>query len=157
MKYYFKGTVKWAKVYDTPKDETFTTKKGKKVNKKAAWSLDLYMDEQSMAAYKKSGIQRTVRTDEDGEEFVSFDRPLVYKDKETGEDRNRKPPMILDAENNEFVSDDRIGNGSEVTLSVDVYDTQVGKGCRLEAIRIENFIPFKKQEVSEDTPIEVPF
>lgn len=156
MKYYFRGLAKWAKVYDTPKDETFVTKKGKKVTKKAAWSLDLYMDEKSMAAYKNSGIQRTVRTDADGEDYVQFERTLVYKDKE-GVERNRLPPNILDSENNEFHSKERIGNGTEVTISVDVYESANGKGSRLESIRVENFIPYKKGEISEDTLIDMPF
>lgn len=155
MKYYFKGKVKWAKVYDTPKDDTFKDKKGRTITKKAAWSLDLYMDDQSMAAYKKSGIQRKIREDADGHEFVQFDRPLKIKIKD--EERTLEAPKILDSENNEYEGEARIGNDSLVTISVDVYDTQMGKGSRLEAIRIEELVEYTKNSISEDTPVEMPF
>jgi hypothetical protein len=155
LKYYFKGKTKWAKVYDTPKDDTFKDKKGRSITKPAAWSLDLYMDDASIAAYKKSGIQRKIREDADGHEYVSFERPLkrMIKDEEITLD----PPTILDSENNPYEGSARIGNDSVITISVDVYDSKMGKGCRLEAIRIEELVEYTKDAVSEDTPVDMPF
>lgn len=155
MKYYFKGKVKWAKVYDVPKDDVFKDKKGRTITKPAAWSLDLYMDDVSMAAYKKSGIQRKIREDQDGHEFVQFDRPLKRKMKD--EEITLDPPRILDSENNPYEGTARIGNDSVVTICVDVYDSQMGKGSRLEAIRIEELVEYTKDSVSEDTPVDMPF
>jgi hypothetical protein len=158
-KYYFKGIAKWAKLAGEPVDEEFTYK-GKKINKKASWSIDLYMDEPSMAAFKKSDIQLKPRNDkESGEEYVQFHRfvEMKIKDKETGEDKIVKlhPPKILNEANEEI--DTLVGNGSEVTISVDVYKTRMGPGSRLEAVRVENLVEYDKNKVSEDTPVEMPF
>ena len=152
MKYYFTGKVKWAKVSGTPENEVFEYK-GKKISKPAAWSLNLYMDEKSTQAFNKSGSQLKVREDDDGE-FVEFRRPLMGKDKE-GNDIKRDPPRILNSDGE--VIETLIGNGSEVTVSVEIFPTRMGNSTRLEAIRIENLVEYNPNGVSKDTPIEVPF
>ena len=38
---------------------------------------------------------------------------------------------------------DSIGNGSEVTIKVAAYSSVKGKGHRLEAVKVENLIPYE--------------
>lgn len=154
MNYYFKGKARWAKVTGEPKSETFTYK-GKTITKPAQWSLDLFMDEPSLKAFKNSDSQLKVRTDKETEmDFVSFHRPLTIKVKD--EDIKLNPPEVLNSENEPIT--DLIGNGSEVTIKVSMFNTRMGTGTRLEAVRVENLIPYEsKTQVSEDTPIELPF
>lgn len=153
MKFYFEGKIKWAKIIDEPKEETFEHK-GKKIVKKPAWTLNLYPTEKALKAFKNSNSQLKVREDEDGE-FISFSRPLWGKDKD-GNDVKRDPPRILDKDGN-VMKGIYIGNGSDVTVLVDIYNTRMGPGTRLEAVRVENLIEYDKNKVSEDATVDVPF
>ncbi len=122
----FSGTCKWAKVRRP--DDTYNN-----------YTIDLYMDEESMNAFIVSGLQLQPKEDEDGR-FVRFRRPIEKMIK--GEVIHLGPPRVVDA-NNEDLDDIAIGNYSDVTIRVAVYDTRKGVGHTLEAVRVDNLIPFE--------------
>lgn len=138
--WYFTGTAKWAKV------ETPDPKYGK-------YSIDLYMDEHNMAKYEESGAQLKIRTNDEGEQYVSFQRPHVMLSK--GELVTLGPPDMLSADGSPLPKGTLIGNGSIVTVRTDVFDTQKGKGTRLTGVRVDNLVEYRKREVDED--IDTPF
>lgn len=125
--YYWSGTARWAKVYDKG-DEAFQN-----------WQIELSLDEPSKRLFDESGSKLEPKKTDEGE-FIKIRRPW---EKKFGEKLVQfDPPTILDKDGNE--TDVLIGNGSKVTVKVEVYDTKKGKGTRLEAIRIDNLVPYAK-------------
>jgi len=105
-----------------------------------------------------SGIKNTIKKDEDGE-FIVLRRPQqkMMKGKVTG----FSPPEVLDGSktledgSNPPLRDTPIGNGSDVTVKVSVYQhgTPGGgkaKAMRWDAVRIDNLVPFVKKGFSEE-------
>jgi hypothetical protein len=146
----FEGDAMWAKVYEP---ETFRNSTN--------WKIDLVVDKETLAEFKKSGIQKKVKEKEEGT-VVSFTRPQTKEIK--GVNNLFAPPKIYDKDGNILVDYkvneakdgfDRvgdpvlIGNGSRVELSVLVYDWGTkgagGIGQRLESIRIIDLIEYKSE------------
>ena len=136
---YLTGVAHWAKL-KTP-DEKYNT-----------WSLDLSLDDKGREAFNKSGLQLETKINEKGNfEYVRLRRPVSRLIK--GELVKFNPPTLLDKDSKPF--DDLVGNGSKVTCKVVFYDTVKGKGHRLESVRVEDLVEYKKDVVVND--IEVPF
>lgn len=138
--FYFQGTARWAKVH----------KPDSKYNK---YSVDLYMDEPSWSSFRKSGLQLKVREDDNGK-FVKFSLAAsrLVKDEVI-----KAKPEVYDADNNPMTKD--IGNGSKVTIKVEVFDTANGPGHRLVAIRADELVEYDDpKKVSDDSiEVETPF
>lgn len=122
----FKGPCKWAKVF-------------KPDSKYNLYSINLYLNAETKAAYEKSGIQVGIKSDEDGE-YVVFRRPAakIIKSKmvELG------APRVEDRDLQPFT--DTIGNGSIVEVTVDVYDTIKGKGHTLRGVKVLDHVAYEK-------------
>jgi hypothetical protein len=140
--HYLSGKVKWVRAH-TP-------------NAYGDYKLDLYPTNESLKLileWKSRGLKNMVRKDDDGETFVSFKRPAskTIRNKVVG----FAPPEIVD-KNGDPVRDIQIGNGSDCTIKVAVYtfkppggggqDGKTGIAARLEAIRIDNLVPFNRDE-----------
>lgn len=141
--YYFTGMVQWAKVHTPdPKFEVYT--------------IDLYLDGPSMKLFKDSGLQLEVRDGEQGQ-FIKLRRPSQKKFKKELIDLG--PPLVLiKGENDSYVPfADKIGNGSQITAKVRVYDTQKGKGHELEAVAVEVLVPYVEGEKFTPDGKELPF
>lgn len=141
--YKFTGKSEWAKVYEA---DEFRGSRNFKIN--------VYLDDDSVKLYKKSGIQSKLKENAEGT-FASFKRPETKLIK--GIQKLFSPPTIYDKDGNELVSykknadntgfdrvGDRvlIGNGSTVEVTVSVYPTDMGPGQRLESIRIIDLIEY---------------
>lgn len=118
---------KWAKVREP--DEKYET-----------YQLPLYMDEKSWSAFQESGCQIKVKEDDDGK-YVTFKRRIREWDgKENG------PPDVLLFNSETNIYDTwpvgLIGNGSIVTVRVDVYDSRNGKGHRMDRIGIDKLVEY---------------
>lgn len=129
---YLSGIAKWAKLQKP--DEKFDF-----------YGLDLYLDDASIEKFDKSGLQLTKKTNEDGI-FITLKRKPAALIK--GELVKFGAPQVLTADNAAFAG--IVGNGSEVTCKVNVYDTAKGKGHRLEAVRVDNLIAVGGEDT--DTP-----
>lgn len=116
---YLRGVAKWAKV-DKPDDRFHN------------YTIDVELDEQSQNEFDKSRIRVKPKVDEeDGKTYYRFRRSSEYG-----------PPAVVDEVNAPFKQ--RIGNGSIVTVAVEVYDTKtMGKGHRLMAVRVDKWVEFK--------------
>ncbi len=102
------------------------------------YTIDLYMTPASWKEFKASGLSMTPKRSDEGE-FVTFRRPeskLIKNEVVTF-----GPPSVLNPDETEF--EGLVGNGSEVTIKVVVYDTMKGKGHRLEAIRVDKLVPYE--------------
>jgi len=124
---YLRGKTKWAMVRKP--DEKYGN-----------YKLNLYLNDASQKAFDDSGLQLEPKTDEDGKYYV-FRRPhekMIKKEiVEFG------PPKVFNADNTEF--DGLVGNGSEITVKVSVYDTMKGKGHRLESLRVEELVEYNPE------------
>lgn len=127
---YFTGPCKWAKVYEP--DEFNGEKK---------WKIDVYLNKAGLKDLKDSGLKLKVREDDEGNRYVTFNRPLFKEIK--GELKEFEPPRILDADGKTPITD-LIGNDSIVTVKVQAYDTSMGMGHRLEAVRVDELKRYEK-------------
>jgi hypothetical protein len=137
--YFFSGTAKWA---------------GKKLDPKfQKYTIDLYMDEPSLALYQQSGIRVLPKTDPDGLTFYKLSRKATLEKKD-GEIIDLGPPTFLNPDLTEYTG--LVGNGSKVTVKVVTYDTMAGKGHRYESLRVDELVEYAPQTVVPPT-IGLPF
>ena len=126
--YYFKAKAQWCRLYEGMEDEKF-----------GHYGLDFFPDD--VEAFKASGVQLQPRENEDGDIFFKLRRHPEALIK--GELTKFGPPKVVDKDNEPF--DKLIGNGSEVTVKIAVYDTaHKGKGHRLESVRVEDLVVYEK-------------
>lgn len=140
----FTGKAKWAKIYEPEEFRGATN-----------WKINVYLDKDNLEKRKKAGIQSKVYDDEDGT-YVTFKRPQTKLIKKVLNEFS--PPKVYDENGNCIVDYKKsadgtkfervgepvlIGNGSEVEVSVIVYDTPMGKGQRLESIKILDLIEYE--------------
>ena len=138
---FLSGKAKWAKVWKP--DQEYDK-----------YSIDLYMDDENFAIYDDSGMKLKLREDEDGK-YIRFSRPASKVI--NGELTEFKRPKIVNADNEEIEETVLIGNGSDVTVRVEVYDTKAhGKGHRLNAVRIDNLVAYEPKNSSSDLE-DLPF
>lgn len=145
---YLTGKVYWAHRLFEPDDFAGVRK----------WKVDFYPDTESLEKLRKSGSRKNIKTNEHGT-YVSLDRP-VSKDFGKGP-QDLTPPEVLNEEGNKWADGVAIGNGSSATVKVVVYDTRIGKGTRLEAVRIDELVHYNAPEVVDtdgaSPPDGIPF
>lgn len=144
--FYFTGVAEWAKVQKP--DEKYQV-----------YTVDVYLDQQSLKLFKDSGLQLELRDDpKDATKgpFVKFRRPVTKKVRE--ELIKMGPPTVLLEQDGEYIPfTDNIGNGSEVTVKVRVYDTMKGKGHELDTIAVTSLVEYKSGESFTPDGTELPF
>ena len=142
------GQALWAKVFERNRD---TESKHPGVQQKldqtdGQTSITLLMDEEGLAEFESSGSRRKVDQLDDGP-AVQFTRPWKHRIEAFG-----GAPRVVDADGNIWDDSVAIGNGSLVEVAFSVYDTSMGKGTRLEAIRVINLV-----EHEESNAPKLPF
>lgn len=135
--YYLSGKCKYAKL-NVP-DERY-----------GDYKLDLYLDDASWPKWHESGMQGEVKQDEGGKYVTIRRRP---RQDYGGKIIEWGKPKVIDKDGNPFT--DFIGDGSSLTVKVQVYDTRFkGKGKRLDTVRVDVLVPYvkKQEENSGDAP-----
>lgn len=123
---YLTGKIKWPRlVRPDPKFDN--------------WGVNIYLDKKSQTAFDESGLQLSIKTDEDGE-FIKVSRAVQKQIK--GELVVFEAPKVIDKEG-QALNGDTVGNGSRCTVKVAVFDTKKGKGHRLEAVQVLDLVPFE--------------
>lgn len=143
--YYFRGIAEWAKVHKP--DDKFQV-----------YTIDVYLDRPSQKIFKDSKLQLELRDGKDDKGvFVKFRRPVQKKIK--NELVSMGPPTVLikGADDEYTPLTDPIGNGSEVTVKVRVFDTMKGKGHELEVVAVESLVEYSQGEVFTPDGKELPF
>lgn len=132
--YYFKGKAMWAEC--------------NKLSKYGKYAIKLLVSKEDAKEFKAIGSKAQPKEMDDGSYMLSFSRDPVRRALKNGEMVPAGAPEVLDKDGNPYSGD--IGNGSDVTLKVDVFkwDNAFGKGIgmRLDKVRIDNLIEFKKGE-----------
>lgn len=160
------GKVYWAKVYEP--DVAFGA---------SNFKIDFFPEtEEDWEKFKKSGIQKGVKENENGKYFqlvtpsykmikgdiVNFTGPIVtdadggvivdYVNSET----NARVRSYTNSEKSKVTRRGNpisIGNGTKVEVTVVVFDTFKGKGHRLQEIKILELVEYRK---GDKTPEELP-
>lgn len=113
------------------------------------WSIQLRPDNKSLEMVQnlqKQGVKNNIKKDDDGY-FVTYRRPQqkMIRGKVIG----FTPVEVVDKDGEPI--DVAIGNGSDVTIKLEVYQhgTPGGgksKAARLLGVRVDNLIPFVKEK-----------
>lgn len=134
--HYFSGKCKWAKVF----------KPDERYNK---FSIDVALTGKQLEEFNKLGLRGKPKIDEEGNHWVTFRRDPASQVYKSGERVPAGPPSVSDPDGNSFSG--IIGNGSDVTVKIQVYsweNKQYGKGMgsRLEAVRVDNLVEYKRDD-----------
>ena len=111
------------------------------------WKVTLYPDNESMEIInelKSKGLKNDIKKDDDGY-YVTFKRPSSVNIR--GKTQGLAPPDVLQP-NGDPLRGVMVGNGSDVTLQLQVYEYQrntprQGIAARLDSIRVDNLVPFE--------------
>lgn len=130
---YIQGKVSW-----------FRAKTTNKWNKYSTQIHPVPKDLEVIRDLQAQGLKNTIKKDDDGY-FVNFTRP-VSKEFKNGKVVAFTPVDVFDAAGVPF--DGHVGNGSDATLKIEVYehDTPGGgkaKAARWVSARIDNLIPYE--------------
>jgi hypothetical protein len=129
--------------------------RNKATNKWNKWSVQLYPNPESLEKIRElqaEGIKNVIKKDEDGY-FVNFTRP-VTKETKAGKIITFDPPDLFDKEGVPF--DGNVGNGSDVTLKLEVYSHPtpgggVAKAVRWKSAKIDNLVPFETERDGDES------
>lgn len=118
------------------------------------WGCMLYPNPESIDKIKKmkegwfegvEGIKNELKLDENGE-YMRFGR------KQKHETRTKTmvfpPPLLLDKDGKTPLQNTLVGNGSDITITIELYffkkpNKGLGSATRLQAIRVDNLIPYE--------------
>lgn len=128
------------------------------------WSQQLVLTPESADLFLKlkestpecEGILNDLKSTEDGY-TANFSRPMS-KDFGGGKEELLTPPIILDANNEPWPDNVLIGNGSDITVKVELYKYNIkfkkgkkGSAIRLVSARIDNLVPYEmKKDFTEE-------
>lgn len=131
------GILEWAKLFESNRDNGEYD-----VETDGATTVDLIMDDETFKAMKDAGVRKQGKPDPEGRGIrVKFKRP--WKDKFDRE-WAAGPPKVFSPSGSEWSPDDGlIGNGSIGVVFLDVYDTKMGKGCRLNGVQVIDHVVFE--------------
>lgn len=133
-----KGKVNWFK-YLKPEEY-----KGKET-----WSHVIYPDQESLDKIRDlqaQGMKNVLKKDEDGY-HIKFSRPSKLMVR--GEWKQLEPPLVLATDGKTQITDP-VGNGSDVTTKLEVYEHNVpgsakkAKAARWLSSRVDNLVPIRQ-------------
>lgn len=133
------GKIKWAKGLTTVDPEYKT------------YNAQMVVDDTEKARLEGAGCQATFKFSEEDRGFVfKIKKDSTRKQKDGTVSEASPPEVFLTDPDGKRVDLDpvKVGNGSEVTAKLELYDTKKGgKGTRLVGIRVETLIEFVPNEV----------
>lgn len=144
------GKAFWARVYEGNHDE---------YGGKEFYKITVALDDESWARFNKSKMKlkpKEVSSDDDTL-GITFRR---YVHAKTGVDKKGKawtlgggPPIVIDADGDDF--DELIGNGSTVEVLVETYQSKMGTGHRLEAVKVLDHITYEAPDDDDEEEVVV--
>lgn len=112
---------------------------------------------ETMRDLQTQGIKNQMHKDEDGY-YMWFNRPteILAKGKRIG----LAPPLVVMADGITPLQGVLVGNGSDVTTKIEVYEFNVpgagkkGKAIRWKATRIDNLVPYEPKRDFTDVEVD---
>lgn len=153
--YVFKGKAMWARVFEENRDmfewDDSTGAFDKPSTCDGTYSISLVVDDDTYKDIKRSGSMaaKFAKLDDDGNDVVRFKRMHTKRGK-GGKvlEFSSGAPSVVDGSGNKWTMEDNgeIGNGSDVEVTVTVYDTSYSPGTTLEEIKVVNHVEVKAKE-----------
>jgi len=128
------GTIEWAKLFEDNRDNGEYD-----VETDGATTVDIIVDEATSKRIKDAGIRKTGKVEEGG---IRYKMKRPWKDKFDRE-WAAGPPKVFGPDGSVWPDGELIGNGSVGVVFVDVYDTKMGKGCRLNGVQVIDHVSFE--------------
>lgn len=131
------GIIEWAKLFESNRDNGEYD-----IETDGATTVDLIMDDETYQAMKDAGVRKQGKPDQEGRGTkVKFKR--AWKDKYDRSWADGAPSVFKpDGTVWDLDTDGLIGNGSMGVVFLDVYDTKMGKGCRLSGVQVIDHIQY---------------
>jgi hypothetical protein len=134
---YLSGPCRWALVYPEHKDIEYDL-----------WRIEIAPDDASLIALKSSGSRLEGKMDEEGRLWYKFRRKRKAEFK-PGQIEDLGPPKVVTKDDDGYKPfTEAIGNGSEVTIKVEVYPSKKGVGTRLMAVCVDKHVPYEGKEAN---------
>lgn len=127
-----------------------------RINDWGKWSHNLYLNADSLDTFRKlqeantevAGIKNTLKKDDDGY-YAQISRPAHMKRR--GREEALTPPAVFEADGKTPWQGGLIGNGSDVTSKIEVYDYPVpgsklrGRAIRWVSTKVDKLVPFEAE------------
>lgn len=137
--FFIEGTAQWAKLFEHNKDDNVDFH-----GEGGAYTVDVLIDKENMDKFTESGSRVKPKLGEDGIS-IRFKRKHNHPTiPELG-----GPPKVVDAEGNDWDPEVAIGNDSKVRVAFSVYETRMGKGTRLNAVRVLELVEYDGETSGE--------
>lgn len=112
------------------------------------WAVDLYISGEDLKKWKELGIQlKPIKEDyklfpEDGAEGFKVKRRKTQRI--NGSMQEFEAPEVVDADDKPWNQEKgMIGNGTVAEITLQVYDTAMGVGNRLQKVKILELVPYE--------------
>lgn len=119
------------------------------------YSFPFYPDAGSMAIFeamkKKYKLRNNVKSNEKGQ-YIILRRPHDPREFEGKTIFEGGPPEVLDTDGSPFNPDTAIGNGSKVSVLLEIYGTGRSGGSRVEKVKVMELIPYEGPVQKEAVP-----
>lgn len=127
------GPARWARLYESNKD----TKYGDASN------VEIQLDSAALTTLKNVGWRGKIKEDN----WAKFSRKheQVYAD---GPRKMGVPKVEKDGK----AFSEMIGNGSILSLSLEVYPSKFGVGSRIDKVSVLEHVPYVKEDISDGAP-----
>jgi len=153
------ATLEWTKVFEVTRDCGEYD-----IETDGATTVDIIVDADGEKIIKDAGIRKQGKPTDGGTRY-KMKRP--WKDKFDREWAAGAPDVYTpDGSKWDLDTNGMIGNGSTGIVFVEVYDTKMGKGCRLKGLQVINHVPYgdtggggtsiKPKNYTDATPVSTP-
>lgn len=153
-----RGEASWAKVFENIRDmyewNDDTGAFDKPSSTDGVYTINVALDMEEFKKLRRSGslAAKHSKENEVGLEVVRFKRPhkKIGKGGKVLDFASGAPKVVNDlGEPWNFEEDGMIGNGSDVEVTVVVYETAYSPGTRLEEVKVLNHVPMEPKEDSD--------
>lgn len=139
------GKGNWAKLFEHNRDIGEFHK-----DSDGAYTLDLELEQDQLNVVSESGSRLKPRVGEGGISIKFRRKHLHPSIPALG-----GAPKVVDKDDQPWNPEVLIGNGSTLEVFFTVYDTKMGKGTRLEGVRVLDLVEYERED--EDGDSRLPF
>ena len=138
------GTLSWCKLFEHNKD----THPGFFGDCDGAFTIDVILDKENMDTHSASGSRGSPRIADEGL-TVKYKRKNLHPSVPA----LGGPPKVVDSEEKPWDPAKSIGNGSKGQVWFEVYDTKMGKGTRLMAVKVLDLVEYERPVGEDGEPV----
>jgi hypothetical protein len=145
--YSVKGKARFAKLFERNKDNNVDFH-----GEGGAYTIDVMLEKEELDKVTKSGSRLKPRLSDDG-------LSIKFKRKNINEaiPAFGGKPKVVDKDDQPWDDTVSVGNDSEVEVWFTTYDTKMGKGTRLEAVKVLELVEWEGDGPREEGDIGLPF